>query len=188
MTTYATLLADVASWSARTDLATVLPRMVALFELRVNREVRVRAMETDFTGTIVDNEIAQPAGFLEFKRLWPATNQKNYLYPQTLDMVRGRTEGVPTLYALDGSNVRFNGTGDIEGVYWKQIPSLQTDGHNWLSTNHYDAYLFGTLAEVYTWLKDNEGLQINFERSKAILDSLEKSDNRLSGPLVARKA
>ena len=188
MTTYATLLSDVASWSGKTNLTDVLPRMVALFENRVNRDVRVRAMEAAFSGTIADSVIAQPANFLEFKRLWPDAYPKNYLYPQTIDEVRRNTEGVPTIYAIDGTDVRFNGTGDISGVYYRSIPSLQTDGFNWLSTGHYDAYLFGVMAEVCTWLKDYEGVQIHYARSKGILDDMMGADKRLYGPLVARKA
>jgi hypothetical protein len=185
--TYAQLVTDVASWSGKTNL-TDIPRMVKLFENRVNRDVRVRAMEADYSGVIVDNESALPADFLQFKRLWPVGYPKNYLYPQTLDEVRCKIEGVPTLYALDGENVRINGTGDIAGVYFKKIPSLQTDGYNWLSTDHYDAYLFGVMAEVCNWMKDYEGYQINFARSKGILDDMMGADMRLSGPLVARKA
>ena len=186
MTTYAILAADVAAWSARGDLASVLPRMCALFESRVNRKLRVRQMEAAFSGTITDNVIAQPADFLEFKRLAPAGFPGHTLQPQTLEYVRRETEGIPHAYALDGSNVRFNGTGDVVGTYYQSIPSIVTAGHNWLSDLAYDAYLWGVLSEVYGYQRDSEEQQKALARSVAILDSIEGADKRLSGPLVAR--
>lgn len=188
MTTYTQLAADVQSWSARSDVADKIPTMVALFENRINRQMRVRQMETAFTGTIASNVLALPTGWLEFKRLWDDRYPDSPLKPQTLDTVYQSTEGPPTLYATDGTNVRFNGTGSITGVYYKAIPSLFADGYNWLSVLAYDAYLFGVLAEVATWLKDDAGIQTYYARSAAILKDVEGADKRLTGPLVARAA
>jgi hypothetical protein len=186
MTTYTRLALDVAAWSARGDLAEVLPAMCGLFEARVNRKLRVRQMEASFSGTIVDSVIAQPANFLQFKRLNVTGHPHQTLQPQALEVVRGITEGIPYLYALDGANVRFNGTGDIEGTYYQAIPSIFTAGHNWLSTSAYDAYLWGVLAEVYGYQRDEVEQQKALARSVAILDSIEGADKRLNGPLVAR--
>lgn len=188
MSTYTQLRSNVASWSVRTDLTPVLGVMTALFEARANRYLRVRAMEASFTGTIASSVIALPADFLEFKTLWAANYPESKLHPQTLEMVRRDTEGVPTMYALDGTDVRFNGTGDIAGVYYQSIPSLETNEYNWLSVAGYDAYLFGVLAEVENYLDNAEGMAKHWERSKAAMDSIMGADKRLSGPLVARKA
>ena len=188
MTTYTILIADVATWAARSDLSVPIPTMVALFEARCNRALRVRQMETSFTGTIASNVIALPTGWLEFKRLWPDSYPKCTLLPQTMEVVREETDGVPTFYATDGTNVRFNGTGDITGVYYKAIPSLQTNETNWLCTAAYDAYLFGVLAEAADYRKDDAEMTKYFARSGAILDDIQAADRRLTGPLVSRKA
>lgn len=188
MTTYAILSADVQSWAARTDIATKIPTMVSLFEARLNRSMRVRQMEAAFSGTIVDNLIALPAGWLEFKRLWAVGHERQTLQPQTLERVVLDTEGVPNYYATDGTNVRFNGTGDIAGVYYTEVPSLYTNGWNWLSVLAYDAYLFGVLAEVATYMRDPEAIQQHYARSNAALDAVRDSDVRLRGPLVSRVA
>lgn len=188
MTTYTQLASDVAAWSVRTDLASVLPTMVGLFESRVNRKLRIRQQETAFTGSIVDNVIALPADFAEFKLLYGDSYPKSILENSTLERVRTRTTGTPTLYALDGADVRFNGTGDISGTYYATVPSLYVNSTNWLSVLAYDAYLFGVLAEVATYMKDDSAMQINFARSNTILDSLEKVNNARTGPLTARPA
>lgn len=188
MTTYTQLVSDVAAWTVRTDLADKIPGFTKLFESRVNRLLRVRKMEASFTGTIASNTINLPSDFLEFKRLWVDGYEHRQLHPQTLEVVMMETEGVPTLYALDGSKVRFNGTGSITGVYYQSIPSLQTNEYNWLSVAGYECYLFGVLAEAENYLKNDIEMQKHWERSKAAMDQLMGADNRLHGPLVARKA
>ena len=124
MTTYAILAADVQAWSARTDIAAKIPTMCALFEARVNRSVRVRQMESAFAGTIASNVIALPADWLQFKRLWVVGYEDQTLKPQTIEHVVRETQGIPHNYAVDGSTVRFDGTGDIEGVYYASLPSI----------------------------------------------------------------
>lgn len=186
MTTFTQLSADVQAWCARTDIATKIPTFCTLFENRINRNLRLRQMETAFSGTIASNAIALPTGWLQFKRLWADGYEDSILQPQTLEEVLRETQGVPTLYAVDGTNVRFNGTGDITGVYYKAIPSLYADEYNWLSVLAYDAYLFGVLAEVYTYQKDDAAMQSAYARSSSILDGLDGADKRLTGPLRAR--
>jgi len=188
MTTYATLAADVAKWAARDDLADMLPTFCRLFEARINRDLRVRRMEAAFTGTIASNVVALPADWLEFKRIWPAAEPKSTMLPQTLEVVLERVEGVPFYYATDGANVRFNGAGDVVGVYYQSIPPLTADGvTNWLCTTSYDAYLFGVLAEVADYMMDDQALAKHQAKSSAILDDIRAADKRLTGPLASVK-
>jgi hypothetical protein len=187
MSNYTQLLADLPDWSARTDIASKVPTMVGLFETRVNRVLRHRLMETSFSGTIASNVVALPAGWLEFKRIWPDAEPKSTIHPQTLELVRERIEGVPTLYATDGTNVRFNGAGAVTGVYFQAIPGLVANGTNWLCTVAYDAYLFGVLAEVADYMKDDAAMAKYFARSNAVLDEIAGTNMRLYGPLVAVK-
>jgi hypothetical protein len=186
--TYAQLASDVQDWCARTDIADKLPRMVSIFEGRINRSLRIRQMEADFSGTIASNVIAQPTDFLEVKRVWADDYPERNLQPQTIERVRGQTVGTPFLYAIDGTDIRFNGTGAVTGIYYKAIPNLYTNSYNWLSVLSYDAYLFGVLAEVATYQRDQEALAMHFARSTAIIDSLRTADRRLGGPLMVRAA
>ena len=186
--TYAQLAADVQDWCARTDIVDKLPRMVSLFENRINRTLRLRQMETAFTGTIANNVIAQPTDFLQVKQVWADDYPEREIQPQTLDKVRQQTVGTPYLYAIDGTDIRFNGTGAVTGIYYKALPSLYANSYNWLSVLAYDAYLFGVLAEVATYQRDTEALTMHLSRSSAILDSLKIADKRVSGPLAVRAA
>lgn len=185
---YATLQDDFPKWVHRTDLAALLPSFVALFEARVGRRLRVRQMEKAFTGTITANKIALPSDWLAFRVL---TNQRGgTIRPQTLDVLMDLADqqGTPTLYAIDGGHVRFNGGGTVTGTYYGAIPSLVTSGSNWLSTAAYDAYLFGTVSEAHLYAEYNEGAATMLARAEAALADVLATDNRdrFGGRLVAR--
>jgi hypothetical protein len=190
MTTYTQLKADVIAWSSKTDIEAVIPSMCRLFEARVNRELRVRQMEAAFAGAIASNALALPVGFLQFKRLWPDAYPGSPLKPQTLDFVAQGVDGTPEHYAIDGATVRFDGTGSVSvtGVFYQAVPSLADNATNWLSVLAYDAYLFGVLAEVGTYLMDDAEMAKHYSRSQTIIDGIRDADVRVFGPLVSRKA
>ena len=191
MTTYAQLLIDIPLWTDRTDVAAKVPSYVALFEAWASRTLRVRQMETAFTGTInASNEIALPSDFVAFKSLWISGQEGAPIRPQSLDAVvaRDRTSGDPTIYAVKNGAVRFDGSGDVVGVYYADIPAIETAGSNWLSVLAYDAYLFGTLGEAQMQLGDGQA-QASLQRAAAVISSLQGNDQRdkFTGPLVAQK-
>lgn len=187
MTTYTILKADVAAWSANSDLTDRMDTLCRLFEARAMRKLRIRRMEASFNGTTASNVVALPADWLQFKRIWLTGYPECELKPQTLTVVSGRTQGLPTYYATDGANVRFDGEGDVAGVYYQTIPSLTSNASNWLLTAAYDAYLFGMLAEVADYLKDDAELAKWQAKSESILSDLIDADRRVYGPLVSVK-
>lgn len=192
MTTWAQLQADVSALANRTDIADKIGRFVAIFEDRLRRNLRVSAMEEAFSGTIdANNEIAKPAGFLAFRAVWPTAFPTRQLTAQSLESVLARTGGVaePTIYALKASAIRFNGTGAVSGVYYKDIPGIEANSSNWLSVYAYDAYLFGTLSEAWDYVGDDAQAQKYLQRSAVVIDSIGAADqrDRHHGPLVAVK-
>jgi len=190
---YTTLTADVVSWLNRTDITSgQLGSFVSLFEAKAGRMLRVRQQETAFSGTIdADNQIALPADFSAFKTLWIDGYEGNPPESQSLDTViaRKRTSGIPTMYAIGGSTVRFDGSGDVVGVYFGSIPRLETAGTNWLETIAYDAYLFGALSEAWGFLMDDAQSAKYAARCANVLSDVMAADqrDRFNGPLVARK-
>ncbi len=192
MSGYFQLEPDIGFWTNRTDLGFYIPSFVALFEAKANRDLRTRKQETSFSGTIdSSNQIALPADFLAFKTLWQPGYEGTPLTAQSLESVvaRRRTNGTPTMYALDGGKVRFDGSGDILGTYYAAIPGLVDSGTNWLSLVAYDAYLFGALSEAWVYLMDEQRATLYAARCQEALLSVASSDQRDSfgGPLAARK-
>jgi len=192
VTTWTQLQADVIALSNRTDIADKITRFVGIFEDRLRRNLRVSQMEAAFTGTInASNEIAKPAGFLAFRSVWPSGWQSAQMTPQSLESVlaRNRLSGTPTMYAVQGDSFKFDGTGDVLGVYYQGIPGIEANASNWLSVYAYDAYLFGTLSEAWDYIGDDAQAQKYLQRSAVVIDSIAAADqrDRHHGPLVARK-
>ena len=192
MTTWTQLQADVQSLSNRTDIADKIGLFASIFEDRLRRNLRVSAMEESFAGTIdANNEIAKPAGFLAFRALWPTNYPTVQLTPQSLESVVGRgiVSGPPTRYAVKAGGFRFDGSGSVTGVYYKDIPGFEANASNWLSVYAYDAYLFGTLSEAWDHVGDDAQAQKYLQRSAVIIDSIAAADqrDRHHGPLVAQK-
>ena len=56
ITTYAELQTAVKNWSKRNDLDSIIPDFIRLAELRVNRNLRIRKMETRVTTNTVASQ------------------------------------------------------------------------------------------------------------------------------------
>lgn len=192
MTTWAQLQADFPAWAKRTDLAARLPGFVALAESRFNRRLRVRQQEESFSGTIDANgELALPASLLAVKTIWVPGYEGAPLKPQSLDFVkaRQRLEQRATTYALGAASLTFDGSGQVEGVYFKPVPGLVDNGSTWLSALAYEAYLFGALAEAALDERDPERALSHYGRADAAIAEVISNDqrDRFSGPLISRK-
>ena len=119
MTTYAQLQTDFPLWAKRTDLASMISGFVGLFEIKANRKLRTRRQETSFTGTInASSKIALPSDWAAFKSMWQENYESAPCRVQSLESVvaSDRTSGTPTMYAIDGTNVRFNGAAEAVPV------------------------------------------------------------------------
>lgn len=189
--TYTELLTNITLYSKRTDLAAMLPTFIELAETRLNSFLRVREMEGSVGGTISPvNELALPADFGSMKAICAVGYERSRLQPQTLETVigTGRISGAPMLYAFTSSTLRFDGTGDVLGVYFKRLPALATNGSNWLSTAHHDTYLFTALSELHAYVQDATQTAFYDAKAREVMDAIQKNDmrDRFSGQLTAK--
>ena len=187
---YTELIERMASFSKRSDIATISPTLIELVESRLNRSLRVRAMEADFSGTIDgDNLIAFPTDFLAAKHIWPDGYPQASIFPQTLEKIiqANRTSGTPTAYAVTADGLKFDGSGDVSGVYFKKIPALQANSTNWLSESCPEAYLYTALSELGTYTVDQQMTVIYEAKAREVLQAIQNTDmrDRYTGPLVA---
>lgn len=184
--TYAQLLAKVAQWMNRDDLTARIPDFIELTEERLNRHLRVRKMETALAATaITDNVITPASDVLDVKVLWAAGFEATPLAAQSLEsVVASGSTGIPSMYAWDGADLRFDGTGDVQGVLYERIPALSAASSNWVSEQAPSLYLFGALAEAALYVGDDPSQwQARFDQALA---DLQGNDQRRAGPLIAR--
>jgi hypothetical protein len=185
--TYSELLAKVAAWLNRTDLTGFIPDFVELAEERINRQLRVRSMEIDLAVTpIVGNEITLAADILDVKTIWVPGYEGTPLKPQSLEaVVAAGIYGTATMFAHKGpQTLRFDGSGDVQGVLYQRIPNIATAGTTWLSTSAPSVYLFGALSEAALYIGGDPSMwEAKYQKA---LDEIHGNDKRYNGPLVAR--
>ena len=67
--------------------------------------------------------------------------------------------------------------GDIKGTYLQRVPELTSGApNNWVSDDFPDAYIFGMVAEIKAFSKNNEGFVLWDGRFKEALSDIEDDD------------
>ena len=188
---YADLKTAISSWTAKSNLSTILDDCVTLAEAKFNRRLRTNQMEAVMSSTaIVNDVIARPAGMIEFKTLWVTGDQQKKLEPRPLEDIVGQPPiaASPRYYAWDQGNLRFYPSqGSVQGVYYTNTAALSV-GDNWLYLANPDLYLWGSLEQAYIWLHDDA----NEAKFRALTDNMIEELNRrsraaqYSGPIVMR--
>lgn len=183
---YTTLQSTIADWLHRSDLTAQIPGFIEFAEERINRALRVRQMETDLAATTITNNTITPAAdIVDVKLLWPSGFPNCEIKPQNLATVMASdTLATATLYAWRGMNLRFNGSGDVEGVLYRKVPSIAVAGTTWLGDDYPSLYLYGALVQAALFTKDDpSGWQALFDQTVAEING---NDQRRFGSLTAR--
>lgn len=158
LTTYDELKAAVASWLARDDLTIYIPDFITLFEAAACRKLKVRPQETTTTLTPSSGVATLPSDYLGHRRVtWTGepVHDLPYVTPPVYSSYISAGEGVPTLFTIEGSNLRVAPSNDTALTFTYYQKTAAVSGTlNWLYTNHPDAYLFGSLCEANAFNKD----------------------------------
>lgn len=177
LTTYAELCAAVADWLERGDLTSRIPDFIALTESRLNRELKIRTIETtaSLTGVAGSRFIALPASFREPQNLWrsPADGRREPLRFITPELMQAETtQGEPLQWGIDGTNIAFERPCDQAYTFalrYLGVLDLATTLTNLVLTEYPDLYLFGACCEAGPFLRDNDLLTIFDTRFKEAL-------------------
>lgn len=158
---------------------------ISLVEAEFNRKVRVKGMEASLGSTALTSGAASlPAGFLAFKELRFDGTSDYTLLPKSLEWIRNQDDtdtGNARFYAITSTQVVcWPTTGPIKGTYYTSLTSLTglTSTTNWLLTAHPDYYLSAVLTEAFLFLEDDAKAGIWRDRAKAVLDAIERQDQR----------
>jgi hypothetical protein len=169
ITNYSELQAAAANWLNRTDLsgsANRIPEFIDLAEARLNRDLKLRAMESDqgLTTAIGSRFIALPAGYLEPIALFIErfTGREALVFVPSA-METSAAAGEPQCWTIDGSNIAFERAADqVYSMTFKMLTAFalsDANPTNWLLSNYPDLYLAATLAEGFGFLMDDEALK-----------------------------
>ena len=186
ITTYAELQTAIGSWLGRSDLTSIIPDFITLFEACANRRLRVRQMEATATLTPSNGAATLPSDYLAWRRVTWAGDTRvelEYVHPSYLVAAYPtRPEGVPRVFMIEGSTISIRPIDDTElhMTYFQKIPAL-SGSVNWLFTAHPDIYLFGSLCEAEMFLVNDERAALWARRRDNLFDEIEKLSNKTRG-------
>ncbi len=199
LTNYTTLQAAIKSALHRSDLDSAIVDFIALAEDKLNKRLRLRAMETRATSSVSTEYAALPTGFLAIRNIQLNTDPKvrlEYVTPDYIDKnyAKGST-GEPKFYTIVGGEIQFAPIPDtsytVEISYFKKL-DIATDSTNWVLTNAPRVYYYGSLMEAAAYMKNDKRIPVWSTLFENAINELETSDRgdkyQLGGGLQMRSA
>lgn len=170
MTTFATLKTDIADELERTDLSdAVLGKFVARCEDRILRDLpRLRKIETNAYIDVDAQKIPLPTNFVGLRRKYldvlSSNRRIDYLSPDRFYSSRvfgDPAGGTPRAFTIEGDCMIFapepsaTNPERIRINYYKSFDRLSTGTDtNWLLTNQFDVYLYGSLVHAGNYTRE----------------------------------
>ena len=178
LSTYAELQAAVGAWSFnRTDLPTA--DLAALGEARLNRDLRLRAMEAEAVLAVSAGArtAALPAGYLAPLGLWREdASGRTPLRRVVGPIAVSAAAGVPEFWTVEGEAIGFERPcAQACSFTLRHLRGFELSDAaptNWLLANHPDAYLAACLVEAALWAADDEQAVRWQARYQAAIDAI----------------
>ena len=198
-TNYTTLQSAIESALHRSDLDSSIPDFIAICEAKLNKKLRLRALETRVTSSVSTEYVALPTGFLSIRNIQLNSDPKvrlEYVTPDYIDLnYPNSSTGEPKFYTIVGGEIQLapppDGTYTVEMSYFKKL-DLATDSTNWVLTNSPDVYYYGSLLEAAAFLKNDKRIPLwsgLFERAVSELELADRNDRLpIGGGLQMRSA
>ncbi|NTB86856.1 phage adaptor protein [Agrobacterium tumefaciens] len=179
------LVSYVQDYSLRSDAP--IPLLIGLLESDIRPLLTVWRAETstDINIPSATKTITLPTDYVEMRAIFvdgkvakPISIFDDKIYHNEI-----------TYYKM-GNQLVFNSIGEIKVaslVYYATIPSLtSTQTSNWLLSAFPNVYLFGTLAKLYHWARDEEGKAAAQQELATALQQLTEDDKkhiRINNPI-----
>lgn len=195
ITTYAELKTALANWSKRSDLTALMADFIALTES--DMQVRLKLVDfEDISIVAVSGGVgALPTGYSGARSAYWDGNLDapvKYLPPSQFDARRNES-GVPAFFTVVGSDILTSpsNTGNLVMTHQTRfVPLSDVATSNVILTNYPDAYLHGSLAQLFTYCFDTQMATFHGGLFDAVVKRIVKdnSERKYSGPLQVRAA
>jgi hypothetical protein len=183
---YTTLQAAIVSALHRSDLNTSVPDFIALAEDKLNKRLRLRAMENRQQASVSSEYLALPTGFLAMRNFQLNTSPRQrleYATPEYLDAryPDSATTGMPRFYTLVGGEIQLapvpDSTYTAELDFYEKL-DLATDSTNWVLSNAPRAYYYGALMEAAAFLVNDKRVPMWAQMLETAIREIEDADKR----------
>lgn len=192
-TTYAELKTELANWSKRSDLTALLGDFIALAES--DMQVRLKLVDFEDISTVaVTNGVGSiPTGFNGARSAYWDGNLDapvRYLPPSQFDAKRN-TSGTPAYFTVVGSELLTmpQNTGNLVVTHKTRFsPLSNSNTSNVILANYPDAYLHGSLAQLFMYVFDEQRASLHGGLFDAAVGRIIKDNNdrKYAGPLQVR--
>lgn len=184
---FAELQAAISNYLARDDLPSYIGDFIGLAEARINRDLRIRPMETSVTLATVGGTptVALPARYVQMRLLsldGSPDRVLTYLTPEDLRRrYRSSAGGKPSAFTLEGEAIRLAPTPDgvhaLDCLYYAAFAPLSA-GVNWLIQNAPDVYLYAGLCEAMPFIGNDRRLAVWQALYAQAIERLTAADQR----------
>ena len=159
------LYLNLSDYMARTDLEEYYATFVQLAEKRLNSGLKALGMQSSTPVVVADDGTAAlPADYIEwisaqwFSAGYAKMHRLRYVEANSPEFTyRHRPNGPPQYYTISAGFVRLAPAreGTLSLAYYQRLPPLGADrAKNWLIETAPQLYLYASLAEAYTFQKD----------------------------------
>jgi hypothetical protein len=163
--TYTEIKDLIADTLNRQDLTSTIPTFIKLCEASLNRELEHYKMEKRSSTTFNDRYHTLPTDFIKASRVHLSTGEALRLISidEMQDMrLMSDASGKPKYYAVVAGEFELYPTPDgdhqAEVYYMASLTPLETES-NFVSNEHPDLYLYGSLIHTAPYLKEDERIQ-----------------------------
>lgn len=189
---YSGLLASLAGWLMRDDLAAVLPDFVSLAEADMNNRLRLRAMLTTASVPAAGGDL--PADCVAVKSVYLETlGYLNFAsVAETGVFNESYRGGGAYWWGIDGNKLVVSPTqasGTVALRYYARVPALSDSNQtNAILQASPALYLYGSLIQAAPYLLDDQRLQTWVTLYQEAANLLQAADDsaEFPGPLVLR--
>lgn len=186
-------------WSQRTNIPDdVLNDFIELSLSKANRALRIPPLEFLATFTVdADGAFPIPTDFIEAKTVKTQWNGKDVVLERKgiseVDVVNNsNSNGPPCVYGRLGNTFKIapsGGTTEVQMYYYYAIPEMSADeSENWLTQHAPEVLLYGAMAELCSYTRDDEGearWNSKFNEAVNILQTVEDKAAWWSGDPLA---
>jgi hypothetical protein len=192
ITTYAELSQAVENWLHRdgdTDIETRAPEFIRLGELRIYRDLRIRAMETSLSSAIASGVVAVPTGYIDMKFAYLNTTPVTKLQRKDAEWIyynypTRSADSQPKFFAREGENFIFGPYPDsasytMKGIYYKRLDALSASNTtNWFMTNAPDLLLWAALAEAEPFVMNDQRATMWEAKYEMVKSRIQREDDQ----------
>jgi len=182
LSNYTELQAAIAAWSDRDDTTAIIPDFIALAESKMNSAIRSRRNTATATVSVASTGIGTlPTGCQGVRTARLVDSPYNDLESVSLDRLGellGRTSpgGSAAAFAVRGDDLVIwpapSAATDVTVTYYTAIPALADNATNWVLTSFPDAYLYGSLAQAWSYHANAQEAASSEARFRAALSDI----------------